>query len=159
MADNYLERRMEDYRSGKLGRTVRTVNSSHGVIGDGRGFVVEFPPMRILVISRALSLLALEVVKTARSVGCRVALLSDERKGGTAAAQTYGARFYPAMDAEKVVSDIERQWGGVDVIFSEEPVVSGARVVTLRDLGGDRVAMARFYLFVAHPDNSFFIVS
>ncbi len=160
MADNYLEKRMEDYRAGRLGRpsgrAVATVPRS----SSGNGLFVPFPPVRFLIVSPSLSPLALAVAAMARTVGGRVALLSDERRRGSSEAQRLGLRFYPGIPFDRVLDDISGRWGPLDVIFSETSLPDlPCRVIPLRDLGGSVDDMARFYIFMAHPANSFFTIS
>lgn len=160
MADNYLERRMEDYRSGRLAvkKPVRPARTRGG--GDSGVMTLEFPPMNVLVSTPILSPLSEALVRMARTLGARVAVLSDDRAGGARVAQECGARFYPSLPLAEVLADLAARWGGVDVAFSPEGVdVGDARLIELRDLGGDPAAMARLYMFVAHPDNAFFTVS
>lgn len=160
MADNYLEKRMEDYRAGRLGRPSGHPGSPTSRTTSGRELRVPFPSIRLLIVSPSLSRLAVAIAEIGRSVGARVALLSDDRKQGTSEAQRLGLRFYPALPVEKVMEDLSEKWGGVDVIFHEDslPELHG-RMIHMRDLGGEISDMARFYIFMAHPSNSFFTFS
>lgn len=161
MADNYLEKRMDDYRSGKLsGRRVRSVSRKEGMAeGEMR---ICFPPMRILVAGGRLSPLAAVVVRQARAIGLNVAIMSDARKEASSLSQSVGARLYLSMSAAEVLADLDRHWGGVDVVLADEDAGSDfgeVRVVRLRQAEAPVGVLARFYLFLSHPENSFFTIS
>ena len=96
MADNYLERRMEDYRSGKL--SVRSPHHAHGKS---------------------------HIAGSADLSGLRV-IVTDGRadsKEGSKLAQASGAQFHPVRDTASAdalsaaVSHVTNRWGGVDVII------------------------------------------
>ncbi len=119
MADNYLEKRMDDYRSGRLGRPVSVAakRSRQGAVNE---LSVAFPPMRILVVSRGLSALAAEVVRLSRSLGLATALCSEAGREAMALSQSVGARLYTTSDPSAVAADLARHWGGVDVVMTED---------------------------------------
>ena len=122
--------------------------------------VVEFPPMRILVVSASLSEQAVALVEEARRVGLRVAVLSDNRGAATALAQRTGARFYPSMSPEVVTEDICRHWGGLDAVFAEGEFRGCECPVRAVPEGGNNPALtARFCLLSVHPDNTVFTIS
>ncbi len=121
MADNYLERRMEDYRAGKLSvaRSVRKVVSSGRAKGD---LLVHYPRLRVLVIGGAHGI-GKAVVKAFRSVDCRVAFIDSDGVAGNAVSQCLGARFYHADVAdsarlEKCMTDVFDVWGDIDVLVN-----------------------------------------
>lgn len=160
MADNYLEKRMDDYRSGRLGRPVSVAarRSRPGAVNE---LSVAFPPMRILVVSRGLSVLAAEVVRLSRSLGLATALCSEAGREAMALSQSVGARLYTTSDPSAVAADLGRHWGGVDVVMTEDEMFGscGGRMLHLRGAEAPVDVLARFYLFMAHPDNSFFAIS
>ena len=119
MADNYLERKMEDYRSGKGGasktKRVSTL-SKPGTIS------VKFPPRRVFVTGGA-SGIGRAIVEAFRKADCRVAFCDIDSKAGTATAQATGAQFYPVdvRDVEALESCLSRilnAWGDIDVIVN-----------------------------------------
>lgn len=160
MADNYLEKRMDDYRSGRL-RVSHSSSTARLAASRRSGeMVVEFPPMRILVVSASLSEQAVALVEEARRVGLRVAVLSDNRVAATALVQRTGARFYPSMSPEAVTEDICRHWGGLDAVFAEgEFRGCGCPVRSVPEGGNNPALTARFCLLSVHPDNTVFTIS
>lgn len=120
MADNYLERKMEEYRSGKLTvrhSTVMKASTLHPATGYD---VAAIAGKRVLVCGDCLDGTGHELVKLFRSLGCRVAFCDTDSRRGTAVAQDTGARFYPydfndEMRLEAVRADLCTKWGGVDI--------------------------------------------
>ncbi len=120
MADNYLEKRMEDMRNGKLAhrplirKTEKQSTSflSKGSLANQRVLIMEFTPE-----------IQSDIISLFRSQGCKVAFLGEDYKKGQMIAQATGARFYPInpVDPEdkedKKKSAIE-YWGGIDIIIS-----------------------------------------
>lgn len=107
MADNYLEKRMADYRAGRLKPGVRhygTHETRSALIFNER---VE-----------DISLLATEL----RRRGWRVAFCCSDRVGGTRFAQTNGCRFYPFNPTdisirERSIVDLSSHWGFIDCLI------------------------------------------
>ena len=109
MADNFLERRMEDMRRGVL---------SHGrAVGPGG--------KRVLVLCDDAERTE-GIVRRLRGEGCRVAFTGTDVGVGTRLAQSSGAQFHPvgACDfegLERSLSLIWRSWRGVDLILLSVP--------------------------------------
>lgn len=104
MADNYLEKRMEDYRNGKLG-VYKKKKTDKG-------------PVIFIAIKNNDKLIE-ETVKNYRQKQYRVAFCHIDRKTGAALAQQCGARFYPVDSIEselidKCRKDIISHWGGIN---------------------------------------------
>ena len=119
MADNYLERKMEEYRSGKSKqRTVKRTPS-----GAKPGTInVKFPSRRVFITGGAKGI-GRAIVEAFRNADCRVAFCDNDVKAGTATAQATGAQFYPAdvIDAEALDACVDRiikSWGDIDVIVN-----------------------------------------
>ncbi|MCM1137345.1 MAG: SDR family oxidoreductase [Duncaniella sp.] len=120
MADNYLERKMEDYRSGKL---ALKANSRHrgSTLIPATGYDVELiGAQRVLVVGDCKAGVGLEMLKMYRSYGCKVAFCDTDSKQGAIVGQKHGCRFYPVDVAQpgnldRVKSDLNKQWGGLDV--------------------------------------------
>ncbi len=105
MADNYLEKKMEDLRAG------RTVRPGYNHSAEERVVVAGF--------GCGVSALA-EVVSRLRRVGKRVAFAGCDNKSGTELARSTGAQYHPAdwiADTEALITSLRlvwRGWRGVD---------------------------------------------
>jgi hypothetical protein len=115
MADNYLERKMEDLRNGRqqqiLHATAQRKRSS-----------VKVDKRRVFVTGGAHGI-GRAIVENFRQKGCRVAFCDKDSKAGTALAQGCGARFIPldVRDAEALKNCMENlftDWGDIDVIVN-----------------------------------------
>lgn len=119
MADNYLERKMEDYRLGKSGGSnVKRVSATAkpGTVN------VKFPPRRVFVTGGA-SGIGRAIVEVFRKAGCRVAFCDIDPKAGAATAQATGAQFHPVdvCDVEALEACLARlldAWGDIDVVVN-----------------------------------------
>ena len=119
MADNYLERKMEDYRSGK-GATSKVKRVSSGA--KPGEISVKFPPRRVFVTGGA-SGIGRAIVEAFRKADCRVAFCDIDSKAGAATAQATGAQFHPVdvrdVDAlEACMARLLDAWGDIDVIVN-----------------------------------------
>lgn len=119
MADNYLEKKMEEYRSGKLGR--KSPSQAAAIRRKGE-LTVKFPQLRVYVTGGAGGI-GRAIVKAFRETDCRVAFCDIDRKGGTLFAQETGSRFYPldvtdADGLERSLTDVTNEWGNIDVIVN-----------------------------------------
>lgn len=142
MADNYLERRMEEYRAGKLASKPRA--SKAGVARKEGDVTLNFKGLVAVVLGGSVSL-AEAVVKRFRAADCNVALCHDAVGACTKIAQSAGCRYYPfdPHDREQcasVVDDMVERRGGVDVIvdlrgvddeFAEEAADDAAMLLLL----------------------------
>lgn len=112
MADNYLEKQMEDYRSGKF-QTRRPSARDSRLIGLLRGQTFLF------VEADGYE----ELMGALTEAGCKVAFLSTDRKLGPQIAQTTGSQFHPCTKIcinaiEKSISLIQSRWGHLDNLIS-----------------------------------------
>lgn len=154
MADNYLEKRMEDYRAGRLAPKSRVVVHAAAKRNPG-DFVVEFPPMRILVIGGALPLVT-ALVKKFRKIDSQVALCHVDTHTLTPLAQKEGCRYYPFDPTDetkrsRVVDDLSARWGGVDVVIDLTAVT-----VFGSDIAEERIDdVASLLTLHSHPRFSF----
>ncbi len=125
MADNYLEKRMDDLRSGRTGAGSRPALSVSGRLKGCTGLGVlgvEYPGLRVFVTCGATGV-GRALVRAFRDAGCRVAFCDADAKGGNATSQELGARFYNVdgseeTSMERALADMRRHWGGVDVVVS-----------------------------------------
>lgn len=130
MADNYLEKRMEEYRAGRLAPRTRVV--ARGVVArrEKGEFVIAFPQMRVVVLGGSVGL-AEAVAKAFRTVDCQVALCHADSRSLTPFAQRHGLRYYPfdpAVKWERVIDDVTARWGGVDVVVDLRDCIDVAAV-------------------------------
>lgn len=111
MADNYLEKRMEDYRSGRLPKARTSRSRTRAAL--------EFPAMRICIlgITEATTAVITRLVAT----GCRVAFTAAAGVDGTKTAQTCGGRFYPCSAAEMMLS-LEKEGDAPGALIVASPV-------------------------------------
>lgn len=118
MADNFLERRMEDLRSGRITSSTSSRNEK-----PRKGYLqIPFPPRRVLVTGGANGI-GLAVIRAFLHIGCKVAVIDRDEEAGKQLAKTEGIRFYPIdlMDVEateKAIDDILKAWHDIDIIIS-----------------------------------------
>lgn len=115
MADNYLERRMEDMRAGRLSSPLKHIrktgtgkSASSGLTDRKRKFTV--PHGYVLITDKEdRSLPDIEVmIKEERAKGNKVAFCAADWRQGSILAQRHGARFYhtdPAAPTPDTTSD------------------------------------------------------
>lgn len=117
MADNYLERRMEEYRNGTLAQSLR-----RSVAMTRKRPKSRYEAMRVLVVCPGLNADAEKLIRTFAARRCRISFVSDSRAAGSALAQSIGARFYPidqisdeamALTAEAAA----KHYGSLDAII------------------------------------------
>lgn len=127
MADNYLEKQMEDFRAGKT-----TPRRSTGAMSRPSRLspqTIAMPKMRILVACSD-STVTEATVRLMRSTGARVAFIAPPGKQWQQLAQDSGARFYPVEmpdngiginqnQADAIMADLRRHWFGIDMITGD----------------------------------------
>lgn len=112
MADNYLERRMEDYRSGKLS-SMRMTSAT-----------VKRPSMtlRAYVVGGDTEL-GIRYVRNLRASNWKVAFNDADLKSGRQLAQATGAQHHPVSseNAEAMLCSLKKVlelWGAVDLVVN-----------------------------------------
>lgn len=160
MADNYLEKRMDDYRSGRLTPKARTVVKSSPRLAPNQ-LLLEYPELKI-VISPSLSVELIEALVVAyRGIGAKVAFSLHDTRKGTLLAQKHGARFYPSEKfptVEEILPDAVKQWGRIDVCISsdeDKPSATDIEKNIYVKEGSDAKSVqyiARSVLIQSHPD-------
>ncbi|MDE6205004.1 MAG: hypothetical protein K2F66_02660 [Duncaniella sp.] len=165
MADNYLEKRMEEYRSGRLAVRSRT-SSSMRAPRRNDSLTLRYEPMTVAVIADVMHPVVAETIGAFTAVGCRVAFMAADVRVGNAVAQRTAARYYPAsLGIEGMLADMISHWGGspevaVSFMPSSSPVCVASRWIDasrwLTDLPAPSV-LARHILYLAHPDNAFLL--
>ncbi len=119
MADNYLEKRMEEYRSGKSGAPRRKLTPS----GKKPGVITYNLGVRRVLVTGGASGIGREIVRAYCDAGCRVAFCDIDDKAGTATAQALGARFISldvadASALERCVAQLFHDWGDIDIVVN-----------------------------------------
>ena len=118
MADNYLEQRMEDLRSGKL-RSAST-SPTHA---NRKGFIqIQFPPRRVLVTGGANGI-GLAITRSFLKAGCKVAVFDVDKERGEELARNEGVRFYhvdlsDAGSVEASFANLLQSWRDVDIMVN-----------------------------------------
>lgn len=141
MADNYIEKKMEDLRSGAATRhTSRRSAIGPSAAGALPGaLTLHFPEMRIFVAGDATTPLGVAIIRAMREVGCKVAFSGADADRGKAMAQELGAQFHP-LSAPGEGSDINvvvlppsvaytvRHWRGIDALIVLGGTVSDVEI-------------------------------
>ena len=133
MADNYLERRMDDLRNGRLQQS----NKIQASVSQRKGYLsVNFPMRRVLVTGGANGI-GLAVTRAFLKAGCKVAVMDIDREKGEKLAHDEGVRFYNVdladKDAlEKALDNLFSAWKDLDIVVSNagistfQPLTEGA---------------------------------
>ena len=150
MADNYLEKRMEEYRAGKLAPKSRVVYAS-GAKREPGEFALTFPQMRVVVFGGVSEFVG-ALAKSFRSVGSSVALCHTDKKFCTPLAQAEGCRYYPFDPVgdgctDRVIEDLASRWGGVDVVIDLRGTDESGDI--------DYNSLAKLLLLHSHPKFGF----
>lgn len=140
MADNYLERKMEEYRQGaKRPMAKRHTSSSAGRKGM---MAVDFPEINVFVTSADEAL-----VRAFSEAGAHVAFccgVPDMKKSATGLAERTGSRFYPMGEGEALEmygnpDYIVRRLADGDIKIDSE---NGSRMVSqVEGDGAERLAV------------------
>lgn len=120
MADNYLERRMEDLRSGKLQASNKSTTSY-------RAPIKRFTGRRVVVTGGANGIGA-EIVREFRKEGATVDIIDIDRTNGTKLAQATGACYRPTdisnpEEYAQCLKDIIAHRGDIDVLINDAAIV------------------------------------
>ena len=162
MADNYLENRMEAYRSGRLSRQSRSTAAMRRPARPDT-LTLLYPELTVAVSAEAFTPLLGEVVAAFRSVGAQVSFCSPQAGNeATLLAQRSGTRYYPAPAHSRatMLADLTERKETPDFVID---LVDNAIAVSCSDLQSVPVAVpssaspgsvARLLLFLAHPSNS-----
>lgn len=169
MADNFLENRMDEYRSGRLARKSRTTTAMRSPHRPD-SLVIRFDGMAVLILAGEIDELVSATVRKFADVGCRVAFTADDRAGGNSLSQATGARYYPAQYGyEMMVSDMRERWrSDVDVVVDfvgsqnihRSQSGGNPRVIEARKWSGKGVMpeiIARHLVYLSHPDHAFLL--
>lgn len=119
MADNYLERKMEEYRAGALSKPKRHLSPT----GNRRGkLTIDFPSRRVYVTGGASGIGA-AIVKAFCDAGCRVAFCDKDKDKGAETAQRCGAQYHPldvtdTSALEASLAKVRKAWGDIDIVVN-----------------------------------------
>ena len=128
MADNYLEKKFEEYSIRKSTAKTKKIVSTGP---KPEHIEVRFPTRRVFVTGGANGI-GKAIVQAFRKIGCRVAFCDNDRKNGSLTAQTSGARFYPvdvcnSKALQSCMHDIFTTWGDIDILINNAGFgISGA---------------------------------
>lgn len=156
MADNYLERRMEEHRA--MQQTTRSV-SRPVALRPGR-VVVDYPQLNV-VITEADSEGTLAIVRKYVEMKCRVSITVGNQSTGSAIAQRTGSRYIPGS-LDTALAWMAAHGEHPDVIV--DPVTMKLTVVNEspgksididpRAISSGEDAVACWCVFASHPANS-----
>ncbi len=119
IADNYLERKMEEYRSG---RSASPSFRRKGILN------VAFPSRRVLVTGGA-SGIGREIVTRFSNAGSRVAFFDKDAVKGRETMEKTGARFScvdvsDVEQLEKALAGLLAHWGDIDIVINNAGIFS-----------------------------------
>ncbi len=126
MADNYLEKRMEDYRKGSLSKSKYTPASAKrrpcSVAGLRLAYTTAFVAISDTAIREA-------VVREFAASECRTAFISDDGRAGASLAQASGAMFCPAADlsqdsVDRMAAVARDRWGELALLITDLPTLT-----------------------------------
>ena len=184
MADNYLERKMEELRNApRTSRSARPASSAAGTIPRAGRITFPMPRKRVLIAGLGGELLT-ELIDAFSKTDCRVALFGSDRATGETMAYDNGIRFHhiDTESPQNIATEFQsllKAWRGVDMIICSPeldkaiaevwrahldrfpfPDSYGSRMITISDYEtlpqkGTAGDIARTILFLTSPANYF----
>lgn len=115
MADNYLEKRMDDYAHGRLG-------SKGARQGRRPGYAsIKYPRQQVLIVGCDASASGEALLKAfVESTSVAVCFTANDRSKGTSLSQRCGGRFYP-VSPEVIADDIAKRGETFDTVVLVNP--------------------------------------
>ncbi len=113
MADNYLEKKMEELHNRKSGCAPTRVSPASRHL-----LTFPFKPLRVLVIARDRHAIS-QYTKPFQQAGCRVAVVSTIDAAETDLPQDHGCRYYAIGNdgqASQTFSNLIASWRDIDVV-------------------------------------------
>jgi len=128
MADNYLEKKMDDYRRGVNSRMPRRSYSNPAA---ARCLTVE--PHRIAVVISDGALLHAMLLALQGLPGVKVAFAGTDSRADALLAQATGSLFVPVtvLDdsaLDMVMTEAMKRWGGIDTMITDMPALASSSV-------------------------------
>lgn len=119
MADNYLENKMDDLRSGRLSQQMATYKRQ---VQQNGYLHIPFPSRRVLVTGGANGI-GLAIARAFLRANCKVAVFDSDKEAGEKLAYAEGVRFYHVdiSDADKLEGaflNLLKAWRDVDIIVN-----------------------------------------
>lgn len=115
MADNYLEKKMEDYRRRSIGR--RSSNASVA------GKIIKLPALRVFIAGK-IGELEKYLIKGYTAAGSKVIFCHDDNAEGRILAQQTGGLHFPSESGitswNRAFDFAAEKWGSIDVIVLNE---------------------------------------
>lgn len=151
MADNYLERRMDEYRRSRQGAATRRA-AMHTAPNLRTGqVIIDYPPERVLVTDID-NPIARAVTEALRRFNCRVAITCTDRTLGNRIAQTLGAQYHP--DGPQAAIDRLAAAGdpvSIAIIFRPMTLSVPALIPPSEIIDAGPEATAAWVLYAIHP--------
>lgn len=121
MADNYLEKKMDDYRRGVNAKAPR-----RSYINPAAPRCLTVEPQRIAAVISDDALLQALLPLLQGLPGVKVAFAGSDGRAGSHLAQSSGALFVPVTAHDesalaKVISETVKRWDGVDTLLTDIP--------------------------------------
>lgn len=114
MADNYIEKKMEEHRLNSSAKLNKAHHKPQGFTLGGLKINICLKHVAVAIRHKDLRD---AIVNRLRSAGCLVSFCSDDVRAGNHLAQSSGARFYPYFSTCDMLSDLKRHWGNVDLLI------------------------------------------
>lgn len=125
MADNYLERRMEDLKNGKTFRQTSRLHNQR----KRAGLHFSFPPRRVLIVTEDPRYLS--IARMFLKADCKVALMTCIENMGEDLAKKEGIRYYHLTCNHQISGEIDKEndinsfdnlmgaWRDIDILISD----------------------------------------
>lgn len=132
MADNYLERKMEEHLSGRSTNTSATRRP--------QGLCYPLKPLRILVIAADRRHLR-QYIDPLKAQHCRIAIINGHPDSDTDLGPDHGTRYYTAPDiaqtahpgnyrqALQAIDNIAQAWRDIDAVVMLDPIAPLANAI------------------------------
>lgn len=154
MADNYLERKMEEHRSRPT--QGRQCSSPSRPAAPGRP-VIDYPSMRILIVGGHTPA-GLAAIRQFRALQCRVSFTAPTPTAGAPIAQQHGAMYIPGTPTQALTFLSDKQDTPAVIIHLDDTPLDlpATDILTLSPHPlhpVDPEPLARLLAFASHPSN------